>query len=457
MAILFFFLSAIIPYPAEGFGIKEEKELGEKLLSLVSRQFAVIEEPDVVEYINTLGHKIVRASGPTFFNFHFFVIDDREFNAFAAPSGLIFVHSGLIAGCRSEDELVAVLAHEIGHVQSRHIAHQMEKSTKVGIGTLALMIAGIAVGAGPIGNALVAGSMATNASLALKFSRKDEEEADRLAYNWMGKMGRDRRAILSMLQRMRRISVLQSGDLPQYLLSHPITTARIGYIQDLLRLDGPLPPHKDKDDFAFQRFRLRIMALSHSLSGGIGLESASRDGRGNREGLKNYGLALNSLEQGDYNNAEKRLKKAITDFPGRPDIITDLGLARFRAGRLAAARKTLEQSRKIKANAYNTFYLARTMEEQGDCRGAIDLYRRTEETLSFSANLHLHQGLCLDSLGSHGAARYHLGLNNWYRGQGKAAIRELKKAVKLMPKNAPLRRKAEEALARIKHLEKVKT
>ncbi len=459
LAVLFFFLIAAIPLPAAAeFGIKQEKEVGEKLLSLVSRKFKLIEEPDVVEYINNLGQEIVRASGTTFFDFHFFVIDDREFNAFAAPSGLIFVHSGLIAACENEDELAAVIAHEVGHIQSRHIARQMEKSTKVGIGTLALLIAGIAIGAGPIGNAMIAGSMAANASMALKFSREDEEEADRLAYNWMGEMGRDRGAMLTMLKRMRRISIIQSASLPSYLLTHPDPGARMEYIRDLLQRDKYTRPKTTArpDDFVFKRFRLRIMSLSSSLSGGIGLNEPQKASAAGRKQFNLYGMALNSLEQGDYQNAEKRLRRVEQYFPTQTVIKTDLGVTLFRAGRLAAAEKVLKRAHETNPDAYNTFYLARTLEERGRYNAALKLYRRTGSTLAFSASLHLHQGLCLDALGSHGAAHYHLGLSQWYGGRGKAAIREFKKAMELLPSESPLQKKAEETMKKIKHLEKQK-
>jgi len=449
LLVCILFVAAAAPPPCPAFGIKEEREIGEKLLSLVTRQFKVLDEPDVAGYINELGKSIVKVSGTSFFDFHFFIIDNREFNAFAAPSGLIFVHSGLVASCASEDELVAVLAHEIAHVQSRHIAKQMEKSAKVNIGTLALIIAGIAVGAGPVGNALIAGSMAASASLALKFSREDEEEADRLAYNWMVKMGRDRSAMLTMLRRMRRIAALQSGDLPQYLLTHPDPGARMGYVIELLARDnGKVREKKQDDEFAFRRFRLRVMAMSQGMRAGAAA-GATGDAR-----WKAYGLAIDNMEQGDYRNAIKKLKRVAALFPGRTEPESDLGVVYFRAGRLKEAERELKKARKRAPDIYSSYYLARTLEEEGDFAAALDLFRRLQTQMDFSASFHLHMSRCLDASGSHGAARYHLALHHWYQGRGKAAIRELEKAVKMLPARSPLRQKAETRLKRIRYLEK---
>ncbi len=251
------------PFPsqkANAFSVGEEKELGEKLLSVVRQEFTLLDDPDISQYINSLGQEIVKEAGPQYFNFHFFVINNKEFNAFAAPSGLIFVHSGLIETMDNEDELFGVLAHETGHVVSRHIAQRMEKDKKMSIGTAALILAGIAVGAGPLGEALITGSMAASESMNLHFSRQDEEEADRLAYEWMKEDNRNPQEMVTMLQKMVRISKYRLGNTPPYLLTHPEPERRVGYVQDLLYIDKG-KKYPEHSDFAFQRFKARILAL----------------------------------------------------------------------------------------------------------------------------------------------------------------------------------------------------
>ena len=91
----------------------DEKKIGEQLLTLIRREFKLIDEPDIIQYINELGRSTLEVAGPQFFDYHFFVINNKELNAFAAPSGLIFFHTGLIESLDSEGELVGVVAHEI--------------------------------------------------------------------------------------------------------------------------------------------------------------------------------------------------------------------------------------------------------------------------------------------------------------------------------------------------------
>ena len=176
---------------AHGFSVGEEKEAGEKLLVFVRREFKLLDEPDLAQYINRLGRQALKTSGPQYFDYHFFVLDNKQFNAFAAPSGLIFFHTGLIETMADENELLSVMAHEIGHVQCRHIAERIDKSSKISLGTLAMILTGIAVGNPEVAEAVIVGSMATAETMILNFSRKDEEEADRFAYRLLNDSQRD--------------------------------------------------------------------------------------------------------------------------------------------------------------------------------------------------------------------------------------------------------------------------
>jgi len=245
---------------ARALSLGEEREIGEQLLYQVRRAFHVLDDPAVVQYVNDLGQLVLEPLGPQHFTFYFYVIKDKEFNAFAAPSGLIFLHSGLIASMKQEDELLAVMAHEIGHVTSRHIASRLDKQMKVGIGSLALALASIAIGNPALAQGLMTGSLAAGQTLQLSFSRQDEEEADRLAFAWMRSLGRDPSAMAAMLRVMRRISRYRMGQVPQYLLTHPDPEARLLYVESLLdATPKPMAGQGEGDDFAFLRFKYRVL------------------------------------------------------------------------------------------------------------------------------------------------------------------------------------------------------
>jgi len=221
------------PAPAAAFSVGDEKKIGDQLITMVRKEFRLLDDPDISQYINELGRSTLEVAGPQYFDYHFFVINNKELNAFAAPSGLIFFHSGLIESLENEGELVGVVAHEIGHVVSRHLADRMSKSAKINAATTLGVLLGIAIGAGPLSEAIISGSVAAGQSANLSFSRLDEEEADRLAFKWMQDMNRNPEVMVDMLRKIHNMNRYRQGYVPPYLLTHPGPDIRMSYIQDL--------------------------------------------------------------------------------------------------------------------------------------------------------------------------------------------------------------------------------
>lgn len=91
---------------------QEEKKLGEAFMRELRRSVSIVEDPEIEEYIQSLGYKIVaQAQHPLEFNF--FVVESPVINAFAAPGGYIGLHSRLILETQTESELASVVAHEV--------------------------------------------------------------------------------------------------------------------------------------------------------------------------------------------------------------------------------------------------------------------------------------------------------------------------------------------------------
>lgn len=446
------------PSSAQAFSVGEEKEVGEKLLTIVHKEFEIFDDPDINQYVNELGMKILAVAGPQFFDYHFFVIKNKDFNAFAAPSGLIFLHSGLIDAMESEEELLGVMAHECGHVTSRHIADRLGKSAKSNLGAAALVLAGIAMGGGPLSEALITGSMAASAAMGLKFSRQDEEEADRLAYQWLEAMGANPSSMLGMLQKMRKISLYSRGKVPPYLLTHPEPDQRMSYISDLLLINPP-PPSKPLDNFNFQRMKMRIQAvtkdtatLKRSYRDKIG-EAAAGD---RKTAIYHYGLSQCLLESADYAQARTELALVKAAYPDRPILDTDLGVLTFRAGQYQEA---LGQFLAVQAQApelrYNTYYLARTYQLLQQPAKALPIYMALLEALPDHPRLHYYIGQIKADEGNAAVSHYHLGVYCFQTGDIKMARFHLKQALETPGGDEANRRKARELLEKIRELEKI--
>lgn len=459
--LIFFLLVAFLPSPlgrgtAMAFSVGEEKELGEKLLSMVRQNFKVIDDPDISQYVNTLGQRILTVAGHQYFDYHFFVINDKEFNAFAAPSGLIFIHSGLIEAMGSEGELISVMAHECGHVTSRHISDRLAKGTKMGIGTAALLIAGIALGGGALGQALIGGGMAANASMNLKFSRADEEEADRLSFKWMRELNSDPAAMESMLQKMYRVSLYRMSNIPPYLMSHPEPKQRMGYVEDLMLASHPAKTYPPADDFAFLRMKQRVLSLTKDSAAlrAQYLRKAS-EGNGPKSVMARYGLALLSQSGADYAKAEELMRGVIKAYPDRAILQTDLATILMQSGRRKEALSLLNAAHNASPDdAYTTYTLAQGLEQTGNQQQALQLFEELLPVIPDHAMLYRSIGDLEARQGKTGVGHYYLGHYFWMEGDAKNAKYHLNEAIKDKAMDQIMRTKAKSLLADIERIEK---
>ena len=216
---------------AAGITIQEEETLGQEFMKYTSRQYRMIEDPSVTRYVNHIGRKLLAQLPPQPFQYHFFVIQQDVYNAFAGPAGNIFINSGLIEAMDNEDELAGILAHEITHVKARHISHRIERSSRMQWATLAGMVAGIFLGiggSGEVGNALTVGSIAASQSASLAYSREDEMQADELGIHTLTAAGYSGAGMLTMLKKIRGKQWFGSSDVPTYLMTHPAVDERLG-------------------------------------------------------------------------------------------------------------------------------------------------------------------------------------------------------------------------------------
>jgi len=460
MVLVFFLLHLSCARPAVAFTVGEEREVGESLLYQVRLAFSLLDDPDISQYINNLGAEVLQTAGAQYFNYHFFVIKDKEFNAFAAPSGLIFFHSGLIETMQGEDELISVMAHEVGHVVSRHIASRMDKGMKVGIGALVLALAGLALGGGGVaGQALVTGSMAANQALNLHFSRQDEEEADLLSYGWMKKLDRDPAAMEKMLQTMRRITRYRMGEVPPYLLTHPDPEARLGYIQSLIAIEkAPLiKNHQQTDNFDFLRVKYRI--LSQIEDDGrfrtfLVTKISDPQATSLERIMAKYGLSQVEREANNYERSQVLLREVIAAFPEKSILLVDLGRLELAMGHKDKALElTLKASRQNPADLWAVFQLAKVYLELGNTKEAeVNLFTVAREIPEYSKG-YFEIGKLRSTQGIKGEASYYLGKYYLYEGRIKLAKENFKQVVKDSSLPRQMLEDAVEMLATIKRLE----
>jgi predicted Zn-dependent protease len=445
--------------PVSAFSVGDEKKVGEQLITMVRRGFKLIDEPDIIQYINDMGRSTLEVAGPQYFDYHFFVINNKELNAFAAPSGLIFFHSGLIESLESEGELVGVMAHEIGHVVSRHLADRIGKSSLINAATTLGVLLGIALGAGALSQALIAGSQAAGQSASLSFSRLDEEEADRLAFKWMQDQNRDPEEMVDMLRTIHNMNRYRHGYIPPYLLTHPSPDIRMSYIQDLTMFSEK-KPYIQVDQFPFQRFKNRITSMTKDPMQLINYYEnmiAAMEPDSQEAAMAHYLLSQSYLVASDYVKAESALRKTMAFYPDKTILKADMGVIYLRAGRYKKALSQLQKARKAdRSNAYATFYLAMAYEKNKKSQAAINLYEELLATMPDYTQLYYQLANAKASLGNKGEGYYYYGYYYWYEGNIGNAKHHFLKALSLLPQDSYLKTNAETMLKKIAEFEKEK-
>ena len=116
---------------------EEEKKMGKKVLLEIEKEADLMRDLTIQAFIDKVGYSLVDQVGPTPFEFKFYVINVPDANAFAIPGGYIFVTTGLLVLAENEQEIAAVLSHEISHVTQRHIAQMIERSQRLNIASMA--------------------------------------------------------------------------------------------------------------------------------------------------------------------------------------------------------------------------------------------------------------------------------------------------------------------------------
>lgn len=289
----------------------EERMYGEQIMRMMRGDPAYLDDPETTDYINHLGYKLVAVSAARDIDFEFFVLRDSTINAFALPGGFIGVHTGLILAAQSESELAAVLAHEIGHVQQRHLARQLAQQRDnmlISIGSLLLALLAARTEYGP--QAAMAVGQAAAAQRSLAFSRADEREADRVGFQILTAAGFDPQGMVSFFRRMEQGMRAYDSMAPEYLQTHPLTAERIADMMGRVRQVGT-HQHADSLDFQLIRARLRVLQdeSTSALEGRIaGFQYAIAHHTELTDTASYYGLAAANL---DLNRPVPALAAAI--------------------------------------------------------------------------------------------------------------------------------------------------
>ena len=209
---------------------EQNRQVGEWALRQINGNAALIKDPWLQQSLEQIVWQINAVAGLNA-PMGLVIINDKQINAFAVPSGLIGINVGLLDKAKSLDEIVSVIAHEIAHVSQRHYQHRSDEKTKQLLMQAGGLLAGVAaskIGDGDAAAAVMLGSQAMSANAAASYSRGQEREADRIGMQIMNQAGYDVNAMPSFFATLDQQNPVKSNTLiPSFILSHPLTADRI--------------------------------------------------------------------------------------------------------------------------------------------------------------------------------------------------------------------------------------
>lgn len=194
--------------------VKNEQVLGETIFTQLQADNEFISEGKAHAVVVEIGSLLSKDSA---YEYQWYVAKDPQVNAFAVPGGIIVVNSGLLTSIESPDELAAVLAHEIQHIEQRHALKNMINSMGWAAGLLIL-----------IGDANIATAVVVHQLGSLYFGRDKEEEADTLGLQLLIDNDINPQGMVSLMQRFETEGAVE---IPDWLSSHPATSDRIELIK----------------------------------------------------------------------------------------------------------------------------------------------------------------------------------------------------------------------------------
>ncbi|HEU4586228.1 MAG TPA: M48 family metallopeptidase, partial [Gemmatimonadaceae bacterium] len=234
---------------------QQEVEMGQQYSAQVNQQLPIIQDAEINRYINVLGDSIAGLSDDRHLDWHFFVVDSKEVNAFALPGGFIYINRGLIERADRLDEVAGVLGHEIGHVTNRHSVKLMEKQQAANVGvTLGCVLTGACENQATAAVVNVAGG-----AVFARFSREAEREADESGVRYVTRAGIDPRGIPSMFQKLLEERRTRPSAVAAWFSTHPLEEDRITDTQAMIaRIDPLILQSLTRDSENFQAFKRRV-------------------------------------------------------------------------------------------------------------------------------------------------------------------------------------------------------
>ena len=401
-----------------------------------------IGDPDIVQYLNTMGHRLTSNAPGGAPDIEVFGVRDPVINAFAMPGGFIGLNTGLIVAAGAESEVAGVLAHEIAHVTQRHIARgltQQSQNMHLALATIAAtVLAAMLPGAAGLAPGVLAFGQAAMMERQLGFSRDAEQEADRAGFEMLAKSGYDPNGMTEMFGRLMNAARLNEGmGGGAFVSTHPLSIQRMSDMQNRAR-QLSVGQYRSSDEFWFVRAKSRLIQATDPTATRQAVELMQEETRSTAQGAGDaakrsaawYGLSIAALQRNDLKDAIRTLKLAEAGMPASPYL--DLQRVEIemagpdKAAALASARAGLKRWPDRRAFGLKVVQCLQLL--QKDREAVAFLQEQIKRWSNREASFYQLMAVSQDRLGDPVAARQSMA--SYYRliGALPAAVTQLQQA-----------------------------
>ncbi|MCJ2377752.1 M48 family metallopeptidase [Vibrio sp. ZSDZ34] len=358
--------------------IDQELVYGDAYMRMLRAGQPVVNDPVLSEYIDAIGHRLVSSADDVKTPFTFFMIRDRNINAFAFFGGHVALHTGLFLHAHTESELASVMAHEIAHVTQRHLARRMEDEARRSPATIAALAGSLllAIAAPQAGMAALTATTAGSMQASINYTRSNEKEADRFGIATLARAQFDVNDMPRFFGRLAD-EYRYASKPPPMLLTHPLPEDRI---TDTRQRAQNYPPLRVLPSIDYHLARARIVARYAGIKSNAALDWFERTAKKAKADIApsfEYGKALVFLDNNQLEEAEKILTKLLSQRPNNNfylDAMSDLYIAQKRPQK---AEEMLKKALKTKPNnAVITINYANALLEGQKYESAIKILQK---------------------------------------------------------------------------------
>ena len=316
-----------------------------------SRGIALLRDAEAEALIADYTRPLLKAAGLGAATIQVKLVNDDTFNAFVADSRHIFVNSGAIIDSTTPNQLIGVLAHEIGHLAANHLAQLRSEIRRMQILTAIALLGGVAAGAagggGAAAGAVATGGMQFGQRGLLMYARENETAADQLALKYLAQTGQSAKGMLETFKRFADQQMFMSAHIDPYIQTHPMAADRIAMIDELAHkskfFDKPDDPAlKERHDLV----RAKFAAFTRNAQSVLRLYPPSDTSL-----AADYARAIVAYRFADPKSAIARMDGLIKRAPNNPYFWELKGQILLETGKPREALPSLRKAVSLAPNA----------------------------------------------------------------------------------------------------------